>query len=184
VTSQSAAAFLLTLGPPKENPRNLVSFDDAGLVVRAAWTIRRDWMVLPERVLEEDYFQVSLDGRLAAGGTSSCQVRLLGPVQGIRAGREIGLGGRRPRAVLAVLALEAGRVVPVGRLVEEVWRSSPTQFPRTARRQAAIGSCGGRKATACLGGYLAEQVVVGASSWAALPEHRACMPALEVQRHT
>jgi predicted ATPase/DNA-binding SARP family transcriptional activator len=81
--------------------------------------------VLPGRVLEGDDFRVSLDGRLAAGGTSACEVRLLGPVQVIRAGREIGLGGPRPRALLALLVLEAGRVVPAGRLVEEVWRGSP-----------------------------------------------------------
>jgi predicted ATPase/DNA-binding SARP family transcriptional activator len=53
------------------------------------------------------------------------QVRLLGPVQVVRSGREVGLGGPRPRAVLALLALEAGRVVPAGRLVEEAWRGSP-----------------------------------------------------------
>ena len=52
-------------------------------------------------------------------------MRLLGPVQVVRAGREIRLGGPRPRAVLALLVLEAGRVVPVGRLVEDVWRGSP-----------------------------------------------------------
>ena len=52
-------------------------------------------------------------------------MRLLGPVQVVRAGREVGLGGPRPRAVLALLVLEAGRVVPAGRLVEEVWRGSP-----------------------------------------------------------
>ncbi len=52
-------------------------------------------------------------------------MRLLGPVQVVRAGREIRLGGPRPRAVLALLVLEAGRVVPAGRLVEEVWRGSP-----------------------------------------------------------
>ena len=52
-------------------------------------------------------------------------MRLLGPVQVVRAGGEIRLGGPRPRAVLALLVLEAGRVVPAGRLVEEVWRGSP-----------------------------------------------------------
>jgi predicted ATPase/DNA-binding SARP family transcriptional activator len=46
-------------------------------------------------------------------------------VQVVRAGREAGLGGPRPRAVLALLVLEAGRVVPAVRLVEEVWRGSP-----------------------------------------------------------
>jgi predicted ATPase/DNA-binding SARP family transcriptional activator len=76
-------------------------------------------------VPEADYFHVFPDGRLAAGGISACEVRLLGPVQVVRAGREIGVGGPRPRAVLALLVLEAGRVVPAGRLVEEVWRGSP-----------------------------------------------------------
>ncbi len=52
-------------------------------------------------------------------------MRLLGPVQVVRSGCEVGLGGPRPRAVLAGLVLEAGRVVPSGRLVEEVWRGSP-----------------------------------------------------------
>ena len=53
------------------------------------------------------------------------EVRLLGPVQVVQAGREVGLGGPRPRAVLALLVLEAGRVVPAGRLIEELWRGSP-----------------------------------------------------------
>jgi predicted ATPase/DNA-binding SARP family transcriptional activator len=53
------------------------------------------------------------------------EVRLLGPVQVVQAGREVGLGGPRPRAVLALLVLEAGRVVPAGRLIEDLWRGSP-----------------------------------------------------------
>jgi DNA-binding SARP family transcriptional activator/class 3 adenylate cyclase len=79
----------------------------------AAW-------VLPSDVVGSAGSQAGLaqpPGALAVG--------LLGPVQVVRSGREIGLGGPRPRAVLALLVLEAGRVVPVGRLVEEVWRGSP-----------------------------------------------------------
>jgi len=53
------------------------------------------------------------------------EVRLLGPVRAIGLGREIALGGPKKRAVLALLLLEAGRVVPAGRLVEELWRGSP-----------------------------------------------------------
>ncbi len=67
----------------------------------------------------------NLDSPLASSGTSACEVRLLGPVQLLRAGHEIRLGGPRPRAVLALLVLDAGRVVPASRLVEEVWHGSP-----------------------------------------------------------
>ena len=58
-------------------------------------------------------------------GVSVFELRFLGPVQAVRAGRDVPLGGPRQRAVLALLALDAGRVVPAGRLVEEVWRGRP-----------------------------------------------------------
>lgn len=73
----------------------------------------------------EEYFLVSSGGRRTAGGTSSLEVRLLGPVQVVRAGREIAVGGPRQRAVLALLVLRAGQVVFAGQLVEEVWRGRP-----------------------------------------------------------
>jgi YVTN family beta-propeller protein len=63
--------------------------------------------------------------RPVAGADAALEVRLLGPVQAVRADREIALGGPRQRAVLALLVLDAGQVVPAGRLVEEVWRGSP-----------------------------------------------------------
>jgi DNA-binding SARP family transcriptional activator len=53
------------------------------------------------------------------------ELRLLGPVQAVRAGRDVPLGGPRQRAVLALLALDAGRVVPAGRLVDELWLGRP-----------------------------------------------------------
>ena len=81
--------------------------------------------MLRRLVWQADYFQVSSDDRNASGGTLAFEVRLLGPVQMARAGRDVGLGGPRQRAVLVLLVLEAGRVVPAGRLVEEVWRGSP-----------------------------------------------------------
>ena len=59
-------------------------------------------------------------------GVPVVEVRLLGPVQAMRAGREVPLGGPRQRAVLALLVLEAGRVGPADRLIEELWRGSPS----------------------------------------------------------
>ncbi len=56
---------------------------------------------------------------------SAFEVRLLGPVQAVRGGRELGLGGPKQRAVLALLLLEPGRAVPTDALIEELWRGDP-----------------------------------------------------------
>ncbi|MEU4745343.1 BTAD domain-containing putative transcriptional regulator, partial [Actinosynnema sp. NPDC023658] len=48
-------------------------------------------------------------------------VRLLGEVGAEVGGRRVDLGTPRQRCVLAALAVDAGRVVPVDRLVERVW---------------------------------------------------------------
>jgi DNA-binding SARP family transcriptional activator len=84
-----------------------------GVVVLVAWAWRG----------AEDV-AVFAGGRLVPG-VPVVEVRLLGPVQAVRAGREVPVGGPRQRAVLALLVLEASRVVPAGRLVEELWRGSP-----------------------------------------------------------
>jgi hypothetical protein len=70
---------------------------------------------------------VSADCPPAADGRVF-EVRLLGPVRAVRLGREIALGGSKKRAVLALLLLEPGRVVPAGRLMEELWRGNICQF--------------------------------------------------------
>jgi DNA-binding SARP family transcriptional activator/Tfp pilus assembly protein PilF len=56
-------------------------------------------------------------------------IRVLGPVELRVGGRPVGIGPRRLRLVLAVLALEANRLVSVDRLVELAW---PEGAPRTA----------------------------------------------------
>ena len=53
------------------------------------------------------------------------EFRVLGPVQAVRDGRELALGGPRRRAVLALLLVAGGRVVPAERLAEELWGESP-----------------------------------------------------------
>jgi DNA-binding SARP family transcriptional activator len=57
------------------------------------------------------------------------ELRLLGPLEITRDGNPVPIGGQKQRAVLALLALEAGRVVPTERLITETWGESP---PRTA----------------------------------------------------
>jgi DNA-binding SARP family transcriptional activator len=57
--------------------------------------------------------------------TAQLEVRLLGPLEVSSQGREVPTGGPKPRALLAALALEAGRVVSVDRLVESLWPGEP-----------------------------------------------------------
>ncbi|MFJ6644756.1 BTAD domain-containing putative transcriptional regulator [Streptomyces sp. NPDC091290] len=65
--------------------------------------------------------------------------RILGTTQALRPdGRAVPLGGARLRALLTVLALRAGRTVPVGLLVDEVWGAEPPA-DATGALQALVG---------------------------------------------
>ena len=61
----------------------------------------------------------------ASAQTNSIEFGILGPLEVTRAGRPVTLGGPRQRAVLALLLLEANRVVSMDRLAEEVWAGHP-----------------------------------------------------------
>ncbi len=57
---------------------------------------------------------------------NSLSFRLLGPFEVTGGdGRIIDLGPRKQRAVLAVLALEPGRIVSLDRLIDELWADEP-----------------------------------------------------------
>ncbi|WP_079184840.1 AfsR/SARP family transcriptional regulator [Streptomyces uncialis] len=65
--------------------------------------------------------------------------RILGTTQASRAdGTPLPVGGARLRALLTVLALRAGRTVPVAALVDEVWGDEPPA-DATAALQALVG---------------------------------------------
>ncbi|MGI5407856.1 AfsR/SARP family transcriptional regulator [Streptomyces chartreusis] len=65
--------------------------------------------------------------------------RILGTTQVLRPdGRPVPVGGARLRALLTVLALRAGRTVPVGLLVDEVWGDEPPT-DATGALQALVG---------------------------------------------
>ncbi|WP_248966039.1 AfsR/SARP family transcriptional regulator [Sphaerisporangium perillae] len=53
------------------------------------------------------------------------ELRLLGPVEAWHHDQRLSLGGPKPRALLAALLLNAGRVVSTERLVESLWGDSP-----------------------------------------------------------
>ncbi|GIJ70009.1 BTAD domain-containing putative transcriptional regulator [Virgisporangium ochraceum] len=57
------------------------------------------------------------------------RVRVLGPLTAEVDGHAVDLGGPRQRAVLALLVTARGDVVPVDRLIEDLWRGEP---PRKA----------------------------------------------------
>ncbi|SDI97362.1 DNA-binding transcriptional activator of the SARP family [Actinokineospora alba] len=58
------------------------------------------------------------------------EYRLLGPVEVVADSGTVAIGGNKPKALLATLLLEHGRVVSVERLVEVLW---PREVPPTAR---------------------------------------------------
>ncbi|MDQ0962328.1 putative ATPase/DNA-binding SARP family transcriptional activator [Streptomyces sp. B4I13] len=65
--------------------------------------------------------------------------RILGTTQALRPdGSSVAVGGARLRALLTVLALRAGRSVPAGLLVEEVWTGDPPADAQGAL-QALVG---------------------------------------------
>ncbi|MEO3834155.1 BTAD domain-containing putative transcriptional regulator [Nonomuraea sp. B10E8] len=63
------------------------------------------------------------------------EFRILGPLEASCLGRPVKLGGPRPRSLLAALLLDAGRIVPLDRLVTAIWGD---RLPGSARNQVAI----------------------------------------------
>ena len=61
----------------------------------------------------------------AAAETELAEFGILGPLEVCRSGCAVPLGGPRQRAVLALLLLEANRVVSMDRLAEDVWGGDP-----------------------------------------------------------
>ncbi|HEX2468064.1 MAG TPA: AfsR/SARP family transcriptional regulator [Solirubrobacterales bacterium] len=63
------------------------------------------------------------------------EFRILGSLEVVADGREVPLGGARQRAVLAILLLHRGEVVPVDRIAEELWGERP---PETAIKTVQV----------------------------------------------
>jgi len=78
------------------------------------------------------------------------EFRLLGPFDVWRDGAPRALGGRRQRAVLALLVMHAGAVVSTDRIVEEIWAGDPppsavrTIHSYVSRLRSILGDEGGR----------------------------------------
>ncbi|MEH1014227.1 BTAD domain-containing putative transcriptional regulator [Micromonospora sp. CPCC 206060] len=63
------------------------------------------------------------------------ELRILGPLEVVANGNRLDLGGHRQQVVLASLALEANRLVPIARLVEAIYGED---LPPTSRVQVQI----------------------------------------------
>src|SRR3954447_17876879 len=64
--------------------------------------------------------------------THPMHFRILGPVEASANGEPIALGGAKQRALLAILLLNADRVVSSDRLIEALWAGEPPAAARHA----------------------------------------------------
>jgi DNA-binding SARP family transcriptional activator/tetratricopeptide (TPR) repeat protein len=63
------------------------------------------------------------------------EFRILGPLEALEDGRGLDLGAQKHRALLAVLLLDANRVVSTDRLLDALWEDAP---PETARKALQV----------------------------------------------
>ena len=68
------------------------------------------------------------------------EFRILGEVEVRDGGRVLTLHGRRERALLAYLLLNANEIVPTERLIDELWGESPPRFTSTSRGSARFSA--------------------------------------------
>ena len=87
-------------------------------------------------------------GSAAGPARTQMQITLLGPVEASSVSGRVALGGPKPRALLAMLALDAGSPVSAERLVDGLWGEEP---PATAAKMVQLYVSQLRKAMAAHG---------------------------------
>ena len=70
--------------------------------------------------------------KIRGATVSDLEIRVLGPVEVLRGGRQVPLGGRTTLTLLAGLAVAPCRVVSVGTLIDYVWDDDLPENPRAA----------------------------------------------------
>ncbi|MDD7968562.1 BTAD domain-containing putative transcriptional regulator [Actinomycetospora lemnae] len=85
---------------------------------------------------------------------------MLGPVEVVRGGTVVAVGGAKPRLLLGVLLAHRGRVVPLDRLADALWGSSPpstalatVQTHVSRLRRVLDDTPGGPRVETCAPGY-------------------------------
>ena len=91
---------------------------------------------------------------------TALEVQLLGPVEVFVSHRPARVGGPRPRALVAILALEPGRLYSSDRLIDELWGADP---PRRARESLQMHVSRVRRALADAGAPTTRLVTRGDS---------------------
>ena len=99
--------------------------------------------------------------------------RILGSFEVRVGGRLVGLGGEKPRALLAILLLHRNEVVSVDRLVDDLWGESP---PETALRTVRAYVSRLRKALGANGTRAAEEASAPGANGASPAEEADGMP--------
>jgi DNA-binding SARP family transcriptional activator/tetratricopeptide (TPR) repeat protein len=85
------------------------------------------------------------------------EFRVLGPLEVVDGGRVLDLGGRKQRALLAVLLLESNRQVSRDRLIDALWEDDPTSSAGKALQVYVSGLrkvLGRNRVLTTAGGYL------------------------------
>jgi DNA-binding SARP family transcriptional activator len=81
------------------------------------------------------------------------QFRILGPIEAYNGGRALALGGRKQRALLAILLLHANEVLSADRLVDDLWAGDAPESGvaalqvRISQLRKSLESAGGRLLT-------------------------------------
>jgi predicted ATPase/DNA-binding SARP family transcriptional activator len=64
-------------------------------------------------------------GGVGASSPTPSEFRVLGPVEALRAGEPLRLGGRRQRWLLALLLVEPAQAISSDRLIDQLWQGNP-----------------------------------------------------------
>ncbi len=100
--------------------------------------------------------------------STTTELRVLGPVEALRVGEPILLGGLRQRWLLALLLVEPGRVVSSDRLIDELWQGTPPPVAAGTLRVYASrlrSALGGDTLHARPPGYQLDVEVEGLDAW-------------------
>jgi hypothetical protein len=73
-----------------------------------------------------------------AVGRIEMEYRVLGPVEVLADGRPAAIGGPKPRSLLVLLLLNAGRVVPTSQVIESLWGGRPPLSGASVRLPARL----------------------------------------------